>query len=875
MSTTAIEKLSGQQIREKFASFFAKHQHEKHASSSLIPHNDKTLLFANAGMNQFKDYFTGKATPTNRRAVSIQKCVRAGGKHNDLENVGHTARHHTFFEMLGNFSFGDYFKDEAIKMAWDFLTIELKIPREKLYVTVHYSDDEARKIWNEKIGIPLDRIFTKGDKDNFWEMGEYGPCGPCSEIFFDHGEEHTDKTLVRKDPNDLLEDEKRYVEIWNLVFMQFEKTPEGRFNLPKPSIDTGAGLERVAAALQGCYNNYNTDIFFPIMKKLETLSGKKYEPNGADEKTKAAFRVVADHIRSSTMLITDGVIPSNEGRGYVLRRIIRRAIKYLNELGVKEISFYKLIPAVFESLGAEYPQNATNSELALKLLELEERKFRETLEHGLKFLQEAITKDVHNKVLAGTAAFKLYDTFGFPVDLTEMYLLDHGLTLDHTGFEKAMNEQKELSRKSWKGGLDNSDKVFHAIKEKHGATKFTGYEKTEDESTLIEIVPMGEMKGLVFSSTPFYGEGGGQVGDIGVIMSGKNIIAHIDDTQKPVDSLHVLLSRDADALEVGQKYKMVVDQKTRKLIMRNHSATHLLQSALIKVLGSHVKQAGSQVTAERLRFDFTHLQAMSKEEIQKVEEMVNAEIHKGSLVDASVMSMDQAVKKGAMALFGEKYGNEVRVLTMGEFSTELCGGTHVSNTGDISLFTILSESSLATGVRRIEATTSETALNYLSHRSSLYKKIESLINDKDEKALFKIENLLKDLKDKQKEIEALKDKIQAAESKDLFSTTEKMGGVDVAIVEVPGEGDLRKLSDLFISKFQNGAVVLYNKKGAVLVRRGADVNKLNAQEALKEILSVMNGRGGGKPDMAQGSGEADSVGKIKTHAHSILSSKLG
>lgn len=875
MATTTIEKLSGQQIREKFASFFAKEKHEKHASSSLIPHNDKTLLFANAGMNQFKDYFTGKATPNNRRAVSIQKCVRAGGKHNDLENVGHTARHHTFFEMLGNFSFGDYFKVEAIQMAWDFLTVELKIPREKLYVTVHYSDDEARKIWNEKIGIPLDRIFTKGDKDNFWEMGEYGPCGPCSEIFFDHGEEHTDKTLVRKDPNDLLEDEKRYVEIWNLVFMQFEKTPEGRFNLPKPSIDTGAGLERVAAALQGCYNNYNTDIFFPIMRKIETLSGKKYEPNGSDEKTKAAFRVVADHIRSGTMLITDGVIPSNEGRGYVLRRIIRRAIKYLNELGVKEISFYKLVPAVFESLGAEYPQNATNAELAIKLLELEERKFRETLEHGLKFLQEAITKEVHNKVLAGTAAFKLYDTFGFPVDLTEMYLLDHGLTLDHAGFEKAMNEQKELSRKSWKGGLDNSDKVFHTIKEKHGATKFSGYEKTEDESTLIEIVPMGEMKGLVFASTPFYGEGGGQVGDIGVIMSGKNIIAHIDDTQKPVDGLHVLLSSDADALEVGQKYKMAVDHKTRKLIMRNHSATHLLQSALIKVLGSHVKQAGSQVTSERLRFDFTHLQAMSKEEILKVEEMVNAEIHKGSHVDASVMSMDQAVKKGAMALFGEKYGNEVRVLTMGEFSTELCGGTHVSNTGDISLFTILSESSLATGVRRIEATTSETALNYLSHRSSLYKKVEALFNDKDEKALVKIENLLKDLKDKQKEIEALKDKIQASESKDLFSSTEKIGGVDVAIVEVPGEGDLRKLSDLFISKFQNGAVVLYNKKGAVLVRRGSDVSKLNASDALKEILSVMNGRGGGKPDMAQGSGEAESVGKIKSHAHNILSSKLG
>ncbi len=868
--------LTGQQIREKFAHYFSSKGHEKIASSSLIPHNDKTLLFCNAGMNQFKDYFTGKATPSNRRAVSIQKCVRAGGKHNDLENVGHTARHHTFFEMLGNFSFGDYFKEDAIKFAWEFLTVELKIPKEKLYVTVHYSDSEARALWIKITGMDNSRIFDKGDKDNFWEMGEFGPCGPCSEIFFDHGEQYTDTELVRVDPNDLLEDEKRYIEIWNLVFMQYEKTPEGRFNLPKPSIDTGAGLERVAAALQGCYNNYNTDIFFPIMRKIEEMTGKKYL---AIDKTElphtAAFRVVADHIRSSTMLITDGVIPSNEGRGYVLRRIIRRAIKYLNELGVKEISFYKLIPALFEALGQEYPQNAANSELAIKLLELEERKFRDTLENGLKFLQEAIARDVKDKVLAGTAAFKLYDTFGFPVDLTEMYLIDHGLSLDHAGFEKAMKEQKEQSRKSWKGALDNSDKVFHAIKEKHGATNFVGYEKLEILAKLIAIETIGDMKGLIFDKTPFYGEGGGQVGDIGVVLSGKNIIAHITDTQKPVDSLHVHLSSDADALEIGQTYTLQVDSQTRNLTMRNHSATHLLQSALIKVLGSHVKQAGSQVTSERLRFDFTHLQAMSKEEIEQVENLVNAEIQKGLAVNANVMNMDQAVAKGAMALFGEKYGNEVRVLSMGEFSTELCGGTHVHNTSDIGLITILSEASLATGVRRIEATTSETAIHYLSHRSSLFKKLESLFGDKEDKAIAKIENLLKDLKDKQKEIESLKDKIQASESKDLFSTVEQIGGIDVAIIEAPVDSDLRKLSDLFISKFQNGAVVLYNKNGAVLVRASKGAAKLNAGEALKEILTVVNGRGGGKPDMAQGSGEAALVSKIKAHAHSVLTAKLG
>ncbi len=875
------EKLTGQQIREKFAHYFMKNHHEKVASSSLIPHNDKTLLFCNAGMNQFKDYFTGKSQAANKRAVSIQKCVRAGGKHNDLENVGHTARHHTFFEMLGNFSFGDYFKEDAIKFAWEFLTVELKIPKEKLYVTVHYSDDEARKLWTKVAGLTDDRIFNKGDKDNFWEMGEFGPCGPCSEIFFDHGEEYTDKDLVRVDPKDLLEDEKRYVEIWNLVFMQFEKTPEGKFSLPKPSIDTGAGLERVAAALQGCYNNYNTDIFFPIMKKISELSGKKYEPNaiGPDaEKTKAAFRVVADHIRSATMLITDGAIPSNEGRGYVLRRIIRRAVKYLNELGVKDISFYKLVPAVFESLGMEYPQNAANAELAVKLLELEERKFRETLENGLKFLNEAITKEVTNKVLSGKAAFKLYDTYGFPVDLTEMYLNDHGLKLDQEGFDKAMKEQKELSKKSWKGGLDNSDKVFHELKEKHGATIFVGYEKLEIEAKLLHVVEMGDQKGLLFDTTSFYGESGGQVGDIGVVKLGKNVLAHISDTQKPVDGLHIHFSEDADALEVGKTYSLSVDKKTRQLIMRNHSATHLLQAALIKVLGSHVKQAGSIVSADKLRFDFTHLQAMSKEEIEKVENLVNQEIAKAHHVDANIMSMDEAQKKGAMALFGEKYGNVVRVLSMGDFSTELCGGVHVHNTSDIGLITILSESSLATGVRRIEATTSETAIHHLSHRSTLLKKVESMFMDKEERALVKLENLFKDLKDKQKEIEALKDKIQLSESKDLFNAVENLGGIDFAVVEASPDSDLRKLSDIFVSKFQNGAVVLYNLNGdkaSVLVRAAKGAAKFNAGDALKEILPVINGRGGGKPDMAQGSGEAALIGKIATHAKSVLKSKLG
>ncbi len=866
-------QLSGQEIREKFTHYFGSKGHRKVASSSLVPHNDKTLLFCNAGMNQFKDYFTGKSTPENRRAVTIQKCVRAGGKHNDLENVGHTARHHTFFEMLGNFSFGDYFKEDAIKFAWEFLTEELKIPAEKLYVTVHYSDDEARKIWNEKIGLPLNKIFTKGDKDNFWEMGEFGPCGPCSEIFFDHGEQYTDTTLVRKDPNDLLEDEQRYIEIWNLVFMQFEKTPEGRVSLPKPSIDTGAGLERVAAALQGCYNNYNTDIFVPIMNAIEQITGKKY----SDEQTKSAFRVVADHIRSATMLITDGVLPSNEGRGYVLRRIIRRAIKYLNELGINEISFYKLVPAVFESLGSEYPQNANNLELAKKLLELEEKKFRETLEIGLKYLNEALSKDVKNNILSGAAAFKLYDTYGFPLDLTAMYLEDKHIELDQAGFDNAMADQKELSKKSWKGALDNSDKVFHAIKEIHGATKFIGYEKLTTDAKLIAVEKFGEINALFFDTTTFYGESGGQVGDIGTVLLGTNVLAHIHDTQKPIDGLIVHLSNDSDSLVIGETYKLAVDQQTRHLSMRNHSATHLLQAALIKILGPHVKQAGSLVTPEKLRFDFTHLQAVSKDELEQVENLINEEIQKGLVVQSNIMNMNEAVNSGAMALFGEKYGDVVRVLSMGKFSTELCGGTHVQNTNDIGLISILSESSLATGVRRIEATTSQNAINYLNHRSKLLKQVETYFNDKEDKAIDKVFNSFKELKEKQKEIESLKDKIQATEAKELFNQPEIINGFETAIIEVQADNDLRKLSDLFIGKYPSGAVVLYclnSDKVQVLVRAGKCSQKLHAGETLKEILTIINGRGGGKIDLAQGSGDSIDISKIKPHALQILKRRL-
>ncbi len=848
--------MRAQEIREKFANFFIKNGHDKHTSSSLIPHNDPTILFANAGMNQFKDYFTGKANPKNRRAVTIQKCVRAGGKHNDLENVGFTPRHHTFFEMLGNFSFGDYFKKDAISFAWKFLTEELKIPKEKLLVTVHDSDDEALNIWHKDMGVPLEKIFKLGDKSNFWEMGDVGPCGPCTEIFYDHGPSFSTGTPAGCQE---IDDEGRYIEIWNLVFMQFEKYYEGneikRKSLPKPSVDTGAGLERIAAALQGKYWNYDSDIFSPIIRDLEKLSGQKY----SDPKAQSPMRVVADHIRSATMLITDGAIPSNEGRGYVLRRIIRRAIRNLRELGIKEVSFHKLVPAVFESLGKEYPENMANTALAQKLLELEERKFLETLDTGMKFLNEALAS-LSNKTLAGDVAFKLYDTYGFPLDLTEVILREKNLSLDSKGFDDAMKKQKEASKKTGKFQTkEGFEKLFYTIKEKNGGTKFTGYSEMKTQAKLIAKENLDEVTALVFDQTPFYGESGGQIGDTGSVMEGNNTLAHISDTQKPVDGLWVHYSKDADALEVGKTYTLNVDTERRELIKRNHSATHLLQAALIKVVGDHIKQAGSLVTEEKLRFDFSNPEGLTRDQITQVEKLVNEAINQGNQVCPEVMSKDAAMKKGAMALFGEKYGDEVRVISMGTFSTELCGGTHVNNTRDIAYFSILSESALSSGVRRIEATTSVTALNRLEKRSQLFSSIELMLSSKDENAVEKIETLQAEIKEKAKKLADLTEKLQTLENKAIFDQPEMVKNLPFKMAQASEGADLRKLSDTFVAKYPNGIVLLKTKnqdKINVLLRVGKDV-KLDCNQILKETLPLINGRGGGKPDMAQGSAEAN------------------
>ncbi len=865
--------MKAQEIRERFASFFQKYGHEKISSSPLIPQGDDTLLFANAGMNQFKDYFTGRANPANRRAVTIQKCVRAGGKHNDLENVGLTARHHTFFEMLGNFSFGDYFKEDAIDFAWKFLTEELKMPKEKLFITVHYSDDEALQIWHKKMGVPLERIFKKGDKDNFWEMGEFGPCGPCSEIFYDHGEAYADKNLVKTEKSELLDDELRYVEIWNLVFMQYEKTKDGQFPLPKPSIDTGAGLERVSAAMQGVYWNYDTDLFQPIIKKLEALCGRSYQ----DSQAQSPMRIVADHIRSATMLITDGAIPSNEGRGYVLRRIIRRMVKNLKELGLGAGTAEKLVPTVFAVLGKEYPQNEANMSLAQKFLALEEKKFFETLEQGLKFLDEAIEKELKDKTLPGAAIFKLYDTYGFPVDLTELILRERGLKADSAGFDKVMEENKARSRKSWKSGVALDNSVFHKVKEKHGATNFTGYAGVAAKGRLVEIIDLGDdTKGLVFDATSFYGEGGGQIGDTGTVLQNGKVLANITDTQKPVDGLFVHFSNDADALEIGNEYELQVNSFKRELTKRNHSATHLLQAALIKVLGDHVKQAGSQVGPDKLRFDFTHMQGMSKNEIKQVEALVNAWVQSSSPVEAREMTMDQAIASGALAFFGDKYGDKVRVLTMGGFSTELCGGTHVSNTGEIGLFKILSESSLATGVRRIEATTSSNAFSWLSERSDVLEQLENATKDKGDRVISKVESLYEELKEKQKEISKLKQELQSLKAGDLFSQSEKLGSIDLVCAEAPAGADLKSLSDDFVSQFQNGVLLMTADKDgklSAIVRCSKGV-KVQCANILKDALAPLGGRGGGRPDMAQGSAEQYDAEAFFTHAKKSLQTQL-
>jgi alanyl-tRNA synthetase len=863
-------------IRNLFKSYFKKYNHQEISSSSLIPDNDPTLLFANAGMNQFKDYFTGNANPENKRAVTIQKCVRAGGKHNDLENVGHTARHHTFFEMLGNFSFGDYFKKDAIKYSWEFLTKELNIPKEKLFITVHNTDDEAEQIWL-KIGIDPKHIFRKGDKDNFWEMGQYGPCGPCSEIFYDHGEQYKTPNLIINPGQDILVDESRYVEIWNLVFMQYEKTPEGKFNLPSPSIDTGSGLERLAAVVQGKYWNYDIDIFQKIIAKIEILTNSKY----SNSKQTDSIRVIADHIRSATMLITDGVLPSNEGRGYVLRRIIRRAIRHLKLLNINTPTLFKLVPTVLETLNSEYPQNGLNQQLAEKFIKLEETKFLETLGQGLKFLKDVIKSEKlskNNSVLSGESAFKLYDTYGFPIDLTEIILNESDYSIDIDGFKASMQKQKDKSKQGRKETIAIDNNLFFKLHETFGNTLYIENEELETEASLLAIETSEESSILIFDQTVFYGESGGQNGDKGEVYDGGKLVATIINTLKPVEQLHAHITDNNHKLSINKKYKLKVNREKRNLTARNHSATHLLQSALIATLGEHIKQSGSNVAPDRLRFDFTHPAALTKSELVQVEQLVNQYIGSSTQVNCTIMSKEEAIKNGALAIFGEKYGNEVRVVKMNTLSTELCGGSHVENTSEIGIFHIISESSLSTGIRRIEAVTSTAAANFLNQRSRVLSALEFQLQEKENKVINKVSKLLLDNKNLQKEIKLTQEKSQRESNKTLFQNPEPLNNqYTLKTVEVPLGSNLKNISDDYLDMHSSGVLIAYtkdNEKIKIIIRSPNINNPISCGKIFKELSTTLRCRGGGKDNMAQGSVDESDLASFLTQATKMIKQSI-
>ncbi len=865
--------MSSQNIRDLFVEFFKKHGHEKITSSSLIPQNDPSLLFANAGMNQFKDYFTGRANPKNKRAVTIQKCVRAGGKHNDLENVGFSARHHTFFEMLGNFSFGDYFKREAVDLAWTFLTRYLNLSKDKLYITVHKSDSEAFDLWYAS-GVPRERIFSLGDEDNFWEMGEIGPCGPCSEIFYDHGEQYGLGPMDSKLP---LCNGERFVEIWNLVFMQYEKYEDNgkikQRRLPRPSVDTGAGLERIAAIMQGVYWNYDTDLFLPIIQKLERLSQKNYNnPNTAD-----SFRIISDHVKSSVMLITDGVVPSNEGRGYVLRRIIRRAVRHVRKLNAPQNTLCKLAESVFSILGEEYPINKQGLSTAQRLLELEEKKFLETLDHGIHFLNEAVKTGPTRKTLKGDVIFKLYDTFGFPPDLTETILREKGLKADVKTFHRLMEERKKESRKLRKKHFAEDNTQFHFILEQYGKTEFLGYTHLCTRGTLLEIIDIDDTtKGLIFDKTPFYGESGGQSGDRGFLKIGNKTVCPIIDVQKPIGSLFVHFVKGDISLKKGFSYTLQVDEQKRSFTTKNHSATHLLQAALIKTLGPHIKQAGSSVNDEKLRFDFTHHKALTDKEISHIEDSVNCWIQDAIPVSSKQMDMNEALKHGAIAFFEDKYENPVRVLTMGQASIELCGGTHVENTAEIILFKIVSESSLGSGIRRIEALTNQRGFQFLRSRSCILESIEKSLQNKGLELIKKIDFLQKEIKTKDRQIKELKLQLRTGKFRNILRESEKINDVNFITTEISQDIDLRELSDYFVSLFPKGVAIFYCVRGElfnVLLRAAKDL-PLNCSDILKISLKVAKGKGGGRTDMAQGSGKSEYLNFFLSEIKNLISSSF-
>ncbi|WP_288902069.1 alanine--tRNA ligase [uncultured Sneathiella sp.] len=885
MSTT-------KEIRSSFLDYFAKNGHEKVDSSPLVPRNDPTLLFTNAGMVQFKNVFTGQEKRPYDRAVTTQKCVRAGGKHNDLENVGYTARHHTFFEMLGNFSFGDYFKDQAIELAWNLLTKEFGLPKEKLLVTVYHDDDEAAGHWKKIAGLSDDRIIRIATTDNFWSMGDTGPCGPCSEIFFDHGE-----GIPGGPPGSPDEDGDRFIEIWNLVFMQFEQLAGGkRENLPRPSIDTGMGLERVTAVLQGKHDNYDIDLMRHIIEASADVSGIS-----ADGEFKVSHRVIADHLRSSSFLVADGVLPSNEGRGYVLRRIMRRAMRHAHMLGAKEPMVYKLVQTLVSEMGEAFPELARAQSLITETLKLEETRFKETLDRGLKLLGDATEKLGGSDPLPGDVAFKLYDTFGFPLDLTKDILRGQNRQLDEAGFDAAMKKQKEAARAAWSGSGDAAtDTLWFDLHEKVGATEFLGYQTETAEGKVQAIIKdgkevksatQGEEVMVVLNQTSFYGESGGQEGDHGKLKSAEGFAMVVKDTQKKQDLFIHIGQVAKGTLNVEDVVETHVDHRRRSRLRAHHSATHLLHEALRQTLGDHVTQKGSLVAEDRLRFDFAHQKPMSDAELAEVEKAVNDRIRVNADVAVHLTTPEEAIKAGAMALFGEKYGDEVRVVSMGgldeskgagrNFSTELCGGTHVARTGDIGFLKIIGEGGLAAGIRRIEAVAGEAALDYVNDREKILADAAATLKIAPHELGNRIQNLLEERKKLERELADTRKKLVSGGGGGAADAPEKVGDISLMarlLSDVPPK-DLKPMADEIKKQLKSGVIVLISNnegKASIVVSVTGDLtSEISAVDLVRAGSEALGGKGGGgRPDMAQAGGPDGTKGEEAVTAIKSLIAKL-
>ena len=867
-----MKSMTSNELRQKFLNYFNDRDHEIVESSPLVPDNDATLLFTNAGMVQFKDVFLGNEKRSYNRAVTSQRCLRAGGKHNDLENVGYTARHHTFFEMLGNFSFGDYFKETAIIQAWDFLTNTLELPKEKLWVTVFEEDDEAADIWLNEVKVDPERFSRMGEKDNFWSMGDTGPCGPCSEIFYDHGAD-----IEGGPPGSVDEDGDRFIEIWNLVFMQFDRSENGDMTpLPKPSVDTGMGLERLAAVMQSVHSNYEIDLFDNLIQTTAKILDLK-------SSSSSSLNVIVDHIRACSFLIVDGVIPGNEGRSYVLRRIMRRAIRHGKKLKINEPFFYKLLEPLAKEMGEAYPSLLSQKEQIEDIIKQEEIRFATTLDQGIEILEEAIIV-MKNDILPGEVVFKLYDTYGFPVDLTNDIARERNFTIDHEGFEKHMASQRDRARRANKF----SKTVENDVKA-NTISKFVGYDQIQNvaqikelffEGSSIKSLANGQEGIVVTDVTSFYAESGGQVGDTGTIES-KDTIFRVKDTQKQNKSIIHRGMLEKGKLEIDKKVTMTIDDKKRLKIAANHSATHLMHAALRNILGKHVTQKGSLVDVDRLRFDFSHNQPLSSEEISLIEEQVNCEIRKNSAAKIDIMAYEEAIESGAMALFGEKYEDEVRVLNFDEYSIELCGGTHVNRTGDIGLFKIISESGVASGIRRIEALTAEAAERWLSTYKTNVEQVAALLKSSNDKIFTKVEQLLVKNKQLEKELLESRQKMFSSSSEDISEKVTKIKDTNILIQRLDGfsANDLRVFIDRYKNKLENAIIVLgVIEKGKAKIAIGVtkhNTDLIHAGDLIKTVAEIVGGKGGGRPDFAQAGGpETDKLDQALEHAKEFITSKL-